>query len=238
MRHYFVLILSIALSLSACTSFGPSATSIFTPMPSTSTNTPSDTLVARPSSSPTLIPSITLTQAPILAGLTPIADAFTSQPQTEADTLTIQVLRKSLEYYPGFALYLDTGNMFGIKIVQDTLNPTWLKSKGATNEDKTLTLFVSYAPEPTPNPVATMTVNEYIDLLNARKLVIENLAADEIYRIKWEDYLPDRPIEPIGWIDNNIAVFGQCGNPSLCFVTAVNAKESRFLLTLELHDYP
>ena len=138
---------------------------------------------------------------------------------------------------PWFSFYFYVSdNIFQIEVTPDQVNPSWNQSDYLLNADKTLGAFIAYAPEPTANPKATQTVEEYVNWLKATKIFIEDMTTGETHWVKMLSQ-PHRPIEMLGWTDTDVLIFGQCGVPGLCMIAAVDAKKLQYLLTLEIYDY-
>ncbi len=192
-------------------------------------------LTSMPTPTPTFTP---VPRDTLPAPFTPIAAMMPTlmRPRTASDNLVTLMLRQytlASNSNP-FYYYVNSGNTFGIELVKDTLNTDWNTSDASTNDNKTFSVFLSSPPPPANRPEATISVEEYANWLQARKMLIKDLRTGAIYRVAWIDLIPWRPIELEGWITNNIFVFSQFGNPWHGFLTAVDARKREFLLTIQL----
>lgn len=182
----------------------------------------------------------TLTPAPrdtLPAPFTPIAAILPTltRPETTSDDLVILMLRLYTHRNSNpFYFYVNSGNTLGIGVVKDTIDVGWNSSSGIANGDKTLSVFLTWPPQPTNSPVATVSIEEYIKWQQARKILIKDFSTGAVYWAKWVDLIPWRPIELEGWITNDIFVFSQFGNPWHGFLTAIDARKHKFLLTIQL----
>ena len=181
-----------------------------------------------------------LTPWPTPDWLTPVSLVLTVSPEGDRDALVAQILRQFVR--PSFVeksfFSIEKGNTFGVIVQPGVVDQKWKEGETMVDPNGLYRVFMSYGPDPTSNPVATQTVEEYYQSLLARKMFLEEIASGETYLIDMKGTEATRPIELDGWLNDDVFIFSHCGNPSQCFVTAVDVKEKVFVLTLVVEDIP
>ena len=189
---------------------------------------------------PTRTPTFTPVPRDTLpAPFTPIAALLPTltRPETTSDDLITLMLRQYVQTSNSNPFYVSviSGNFFGIQVVKGAINADWnIDYNGITNNNKTLSVLFTWPQEPTNSPVATVSVEEFTKWQQAKRMLIKDLNTGAVYWVKWVDYIPWRPIELEGWITTDLFVFSQFGNPWHGFLTAIDARKHKFLLTIQL----
>ncbi len=188
---------------------------------------------------PTQMPTLTpVPRDTLSAPFTPIAAVMPTltHPGTTSDDLVTLMLRQYTQAHNSNSFYfsVDIGNIFGIQVVKDAISPNWSTGSGMMSSNKTLSVFFMRPPEPANSPEATVSIEEYAKWMQARKMLIKDRNSGAVYWVKWVDHIPWRPLELEGWVTNDIFVFSQFGNPWHGFLTAIDARKHKFLLTIQL----
>ena len=230
MRFFRIVTLAIALvSLLAC-GYPTKAIDVETP---TVARTP-------PAIMPTAVSVITPapTGKPLPAkSYQSVSSLLASKGDTITDTLAVDMLRVFLgKGRDSEQLYVGGmwTNFFGIEIITDTLNIDWTPwSKQKDEIANSAGLYHAFF-----SPVDTLSqassTKAYLAYLKSTKLLIADTDSKTVYWVKWEDGIPWRPTDLEGWIDDNVLVFSKFGNPWYGFLTAIDAKHRKPLLTLQL----
>ncbi len=126
-------------------------------------------------------------------------------------------------------------NFFGIEIITDTLNVDWTPwSKQLDKIANSTGLYHVFVYSPTDTLTQSNSTKDYPAYLKSTKLLIADTDSKTVYLVKWEDGIPWRPTNLEGWVDDNVFVFSKFGNPWYGFLTAIDAKQRKPLLTLQL----
>lgn len=157
---------------------------------------------------------------------------------TITDTLAVNMLRVFLGA-DGDTERLYVGdrwtNFFDIEIITDTLDVVWdpwLKQLGEIdNSTGSRHVFVYSLPFTRSQSSAE---EDYLLHLHSFKLLLANSDSKTVYWVKWKDSIPWRPTNLEGWIGDDVFVFSKFGNPWYGFLTAIDAKQRKPLLTLQL----
>ncbi len=160
---------------------------------------------------------------------------------TITDTLIVDMLR----------VFLGTGrdsdrlyvgdmevNFFGIEVVTDTVPVVWIpwskKSGEIENSTGSRHVFAYSLPY---TRTQSSSAEDYLRYLRSFKLLLADSNSKTVYWVKWNDGIPWRPTNLEGWIDDDVFVFSKFGNPWYGFLTAVDARQRKPLLTLQLLDW-
>jgi hypothetical protein len=171
---------------------------------------------------------------------TPALEVLAREPESITETLTSQMLQVyALEHSIETLCVTVCGeggeNFFNIEVVSDTVNSTWSHSIGIIDSTESFRAFLSRPPEPDWEKIPEESrIEERTKWNMSKRMLIEVLDTDDVYWVKWTDYIPWRPICLEGWTLEDVLVFSQFGNPWHGFLTAVDAGEGRFLCTMWL----
>jgi hypothetical protein len=158
---------------------------------------------------------------------------------TITDTLAVNMLRVFLGAGRGSdRLYV--GGMwtdfFGIEITTDTVNVVWdpwsKQLDEIANSTGSLHVFEYF---PLHTRTQSNSVEDYIAYLESIKLLLADGDSKTVYWVKWKDLISWRSTELEGWIDDDVFVFSKFGNPWHGFLTAIDARQRKPLLTVQLH---
>ncbi len=191
-------------------------------------------LTRMPTQTPTLtpVPRDTLT-----APFTPVAAmmATLDHPATTTDDVLTLMLRLYTHHNSSpFYFYVNAPNAVDIEVAQDTIGLDWSMSDAITNDDKTLLAFLSWPPQPTNSPVATVSVEEFVAWQKAGRLLVKDLQTGSVYWFKSVYLMPARPVELEGWVTNDIFVISEFGSPWHGFLSAIDARKHKSLMTIQL----
>lgn len=196
------------------------------------TTTPEPSLT--PPTTATLTSTASPTCQPLPSYMTPGATLIVHPEKTITGTLESLVLQTYInKFRQGHEVpaVIVKGNNFGIEIVDGSIDPNWATTLPITNTTKTFSAFLSYDSRPPP---PANDFDEWFKWFTSRKVLIRDLEKNKIHWVKWEDYLPLRPIDLEGWVTDDIFAFSQFGNPWHGFLIAIEAKTKMVLFTLQL----
>jgi hypothetical protein len=167
-------------------------------------------------------------------------EVLAREPESITETLTSQMLqvyaaKHSVERLCVIACGESEENHFDIEVVSDTIDPTWNHSTGITDSTESFHAFFSWPPEHDWEKIPEESrIEEWTKWNMSTKMLIEVLDTNDVYWVKWTNYIPWRPINLEGWTLEDVLVFSQFGNPWHGFLTAIDAGEGRFLCTMGL----
>lgn len=153
------------------------------------------------------------------------------------EELIVAMLARYAKDYPVERLsfnYLDEFPAYDIQVVDHEPDPTWDLDESYLNPSQTKLLYIVYHPVPTENPDATETVEEFFGWFNVKRVLVEDLSTHHTVWVKWDDPLPARPLELLGWLNDDVILMDQFGSPSNGFLFAVDVTARRTLAQLHL----